>query len=1013
MASAGRRNVLLAAAAVTAAMRAVTWSTAAVADCAVTSGGGSAQNPADGATVTCDAAPPVFTQTIGNGSNAAVTVNVEPGGAVVPAASDAILLGDRNTINNEGLIDATGANNGHGIELLDDNSVVNSGVISARLDGVHAEDGNTVVNSGTIAAEHGIVVSDRGVIVNDGAISSGGIGIASAEDPSDLDDPAHDNVIINNGVIGDPTLGIFAGDRNAITNTGRILVESSDITTRTGGILLEADNGLANSGSIFTNRQDADAISVLSGNTITNASTGTLETWGLRADGIRAGDGNVITNSGAIATRGLQADGIEADSGNTIINSGTIQTFGTGLGIFASGTGNRIENAGTVGTSGANADAIATGSGATIANTGTVTTQGALSDGIRTESSSVITNSGQISTQGAGADGIEAGSGNTITNTGTVAAQGDAIGIFAFGTGNTVINSGSITGGRGVAVAFTGGTNTLILQTGSAVDGALVGGTGQDTVFLEGTGFENDPFVDFETLTMRGETWTLNGSSTFTATEIQTGLLNVDGVLTSPVTVNSGAALGGGGTIVGAVTNSGTTAPGGSIGVLTVQGSFTQTATGTLAVEVDNEGQADLLRVTGTPGTATLAGTFQVSPVGGRDTFSTVVEADGGVIGAPSLTTTTDRIAVAARFSAQRIEIATVNPAAVNARTDLGLANGVLFLGAMDARLQALRPVEDPGTSVGVGQLAFAGAGSAAPGRSPVAQAAGTAGSGGSRPAGAWIGGVGRLETRTGDGTVPGHDVGIGGVAVGADYVFDTGFTLGGAFAYTHGSAEVDGDVAEDKADTFQFGAYAGLDADPYFVNAAVAGGFSRNEARRTVRRNGALVPTMAEFDGMTFGARLSGGLSVPVAPRWTMRPVAAVDYVLVDVDGFTEGSGTDGSLVVEDDTAQALRLSGQVTMAHHGFDDFAGTGGTLMPEFRMGLVHELALDDRAVGGRLTGFPGSFILQGDDADRTLASVGLGAALRFDGGFGLFASYGSEFGGDRINHAFTGGVSIAF
>ena len=116
---------------------------------------------------------------------------------------------------------------------------------------------------------------------------------------------------------------------------------------------------------------------------------------------------------------------------------------------------------------------------------------------------------------------------------------------------------------------------------------------------------------------------------------VSAGGLNVQGnYANAPVIVQSGGTLSGTGTI-GSVTNSGTVSPGNSSGTLNVVGSYTQTSSGTLRVEVASPGNYDKINVTGT---ATLNGT--VAPVlsGGyrplvNQVFSEVVTTTGGVTG--------------------------------------------------------------------------------------------------------------------------------------------------------------------------------------------------------------------------------------------------------------------------------------------------------------------------------------------------------------------------------------------
>lgn len=86
------------------------------------------------------------------------------------------------------------------------------------------------------------------------------------------------------------------------------------------------------------------------------------------------------------------------------------------------------------------------------------------------------------------------------------------------------------------------------------------------------------------------------------------------GTGTGPVTVNSGAILGGSGTIQGNVINNGTLAPGSSAGTLHLGGSYTQSSGGKLEIELGSTASHDLLAVSGS---ATLAGILAVSLISG------------------------------------------------------------------------------------------------------------------------------------------------------------------------------------------------------------------------------------------------------------------------------------------------------------------------------------------------------------------------------------------------------------
>ena len=101
-------------------------------------------------------------------------------------------------------------------------------------------------------------------------------------------------------------------------------------------------------------------------------------------------------------------------------------------------------------------------------------------------------------------------------------------------------------------------------------------------------------------------TLTLSGNSNYQGTTIiGLGTLLVNGSITSGVAVTGLTTLGGSGTIGGSVIVVGagaaaTVAPGNSIGTLTIGGSYSQDASSTYQVEVNNSGLSDKLVIAGT-----------------------------------------------------------------------------------------------------------------------------------------------------------------------------------------------------------------------------------------------------------------------------------------------------------------------------------------------------------------------------------------------------------------------------
>jgi autotransporter-associated beta strand protein len=137
---------------------------------------------------------------------------------------------------------------------------------------------------------------------------------------------------------------------------------------------------------------------------------------------------------------------------------------------------------------------------------------------------------------------------------------------------------------------LTVGTNNLSTAfSGVIQDGGLNGGTGGALTKI-GSG-----------------TLVLSGANTYTgSTNINRGVLQVDGSITSNTFVNHGGALAGSGTVNGNVTNNhgGKVSPGdvlGVPGVLTVEDNYTQTPSAALLIQIEgaDAGQVSVLDVRG------------------------------------------------------------------------------------------------------------------------------------------------------------------------------------------------------------------------------------------------------------------------------------------------------------------------------------------------------------------------------------------------------------------------------
>ncbi|MBW2559376.1 MAG: hypothetical protein JRE40_00830, partial [Deltaproteobacteria bacterium] len=323
------------------------------------------------------------------------------------------------------------------------------------------------------------------------------------------------------------------------------------------------------------------------------------------------GGGVTVTNSGNIVTEGVFSHGIVAQSvggGGGLAGVSnelgvTTTSFGSNMqGILISYEGLGVSFAGSVGGNGS-------GGSVTVTNSGNITTQGAFSHGILAQSaggtgsggSITVTNSGNILAEGANSDGILA----------------QSIGGTGGGNISVTILGGTVQGGSGTGTAvriMEGSTNTLtsygtITSKDGAAGNAIIGTSGNDAINNYGT---VTGIVDLGT----GTNSFNNGvASTFNPGPI--------------VSVGAGNMF----------TNSGMLSPGGQSTFQTtvLSGNFEQTNSGTLAVQIDREGNHDKLLINS--GGASLSGNLSVTTKGNgpytNGTVYDIVEAtDGTVSGA-------------------------------------------------------------------------------------------------------------------------------------------------------------------------------------------------------------------------------------------------------------------------------------------------------------------------------------------------------------------------------------------
>jgi outer membrane autotransporter protein len=565
-------------------------------------------------------------------------------------------------------------------------------------------------------------------------------------------------------------------------------------------------------------------------------------------------------------------------------------------------------------------------------------------------------------------------------------------------------------------------------------------------------------------------TLTLTGANTYTGpTVVGGGSLIVDGSIgTGQTSVNAAGLLGGTGTIRGSVLNSGIVSPGNSAGALTINNNYTQSAGGTLRIEIAGVGASDLLRI---GGTANLGGTVQflrlnnfqlhvgdqitfLTAKGGvNGTFATVQDdfsTSGTIVGTEIIYLSNSVVLEGTQGSFEEVGrtiCQTPNDTAVGAALDSAVGDSraaplIEFLNSQSLTeicrdLDLIAPEEltsmfNVGVSmaniqtdnlerrmnnVRAGSTGFSAEGFSINTRGPdlnlgLAGPSGPEGKSGPSvmqptPQNRWgvfVTGIGEFTNVDSTANAAGFDLSTGGVTFGVDYRLSPNFAIGMMGGYAHTNGDLVNGGSLD-VDGGKFGLYATAFSGGFYVNAAATGGLNDYDTHRT-----ALLGTASgDTEGHEFTGLISAGYDWKTG-NLTVGPIASYQYTYVDFDGFTE-HGSLAPLTFGDQSADSSRTALGAKASY----DLQMGHVLVRPEIRAAWQHEFGDRDYSIVSRFANGAGnSFTVTGPAIGRDSLLLGAGVAVLFNDRVSAYAYYDGELA--RTNYSsnnVSGGVRITF
>jgi fibronectin-binding autotransporter adhesin len=869
------------------------------------------------------------------------------------------------------------------------------GTGTLTLTGASSYTGGTTLSVGTLT------------IGNNAALGTGAVSMASGTTLGFVDGG---NFTLGNNISisGDPNFAPPAGTSQTLTGVisdgsspgtlamvgpGTLVLTGAN--TYTGGtVIAQGTLAVGNDAALGTGSVaittgatlQAVAASLVLGNAVSlPGGNGTIDT-----------QANALTLNGAVSGAGsltkaglgsLALNGADTYTGGTLIQAGTLTVGNNG----ALGLGGLTMADGTTLQSGA--ANLSLGNAVTLGGAASVDTQAnnlTLSGVISGSGSLVKTGSGALVLTGANTYG-----GGTFVNAGTL--QGDTTSLQG-----DIVDNAKVVFDQAVAGTYAG----------------ILSGSG--SLFKQNTGL----------LVLDGNSSGFSGTTTVSAGALEIGDANTPGaMLGGAVTVLGGATLSGHGTLTGSVTNNGgTVAPGGSIGTLTVGGPFTQTAAGTLAIEVSPSGSSQLV----VGGKAALAGTLALLYDPGIYTAKNYTLVQAGSISG-GFATVTGQVPTAGLSQAVSVNPTTVQLALTGASTPTPTpespsapivvaptndtiytaVTSTLVFNAQNATSMILDRLGSRLGGIADGPLAAA-TDTAAPvqlAQAGNAEALGALAS--SMPAvaeGVWFRGLGGFASVNGNSTAPGFTGSTGGFLAGFDRSVAPSTYLGVAAGYLHSNID-EHSTSTGRADTGRVALYGGTQLDANLFAATIGYAHDGISTNRPISGIGA---ASEGHDGneVTVGAQWSrpmpiAGLGGGIA---ALTPRAGLQYLHLSENGFGETGASGFDLSSGGRDSDSLQPYIGVAVAQKFVTD---NGAVATPELRLGYAREVLSNSRLLSvATVSGF--SFPVVGVAPSRDQVSAGIGVTMTAGSGVLLYGNYDTVLRtGNTTEQALSAGLRVRF
>jgi outer membrane autotransporter protein len=268
----------------------------------------------------------------------------------------------------------------------------------------------------------------------------------------------------------------------------------------------------------------------------------------------------------------------------------------------------------------------------------------------------------------------------------------------------------------------------------------------------------------------------------------------------------------------------------------------------------------------------------------------------------------------------------------------------------------------------------------------------------------------------------PGYDFDGWSILGGLDYRFDDNLIGGVSLRYADGDVDYDENRGDMTGDSWGISLYGSYNMDNgFFVDGLIGYGQSDYKLKRrlnyTIGSETAAQNAKSDPSADLWNINVGAGYTL-YRDAWSITPSARLNFLQNDVDSYRERmsdpTGVGGSMALSIDsqtfTSFTSDLGVEVARA------ISHRGGVIVPQLRIGWVHEFENGQEQVGARFVNDINSeplFILT-DEPVRDYADLSVGVSAQFPNGRSAFLSYNTLLGYNDVTYnAINAGVRLEF